>query len=181
MKIDSIKVDDNLYLKPWRTIYSVELFKLTDKNRKYLQPWLPWVPSVKIEQDSISYIVKANKEIANNKGLELGIWSYNKLVGCLGLHGLSQENRSGSLGYWLDQDHQGEGIMTRSIRALLDYLFTGFNLNRIVLEACIENIPSCAVAERLGFTKEGIARQSEFVNGRFLDYQVYSILKSEWK
>lgn len=177
----TIKVSDELCLKAWSVKDSLELFLLVDKNRQYLQPWLPWVPDVKTEQDSIKFISDAIKEFKSGDSLELGIWFSDILVGCIGLHGVNKSNRRASLGYWLSRDYQKRGIMTRSIRALIDYSFDTLNLNRIALEAGTENVASCAIAERLGFVKEGILRQFEFVNGRFLDYRAYSVLKSEWK
>ncbi len=181
LPINTIKVDNDLYLKIWDINYSSELFKLTDQNRKYLQPWLPWVPSVKYENDSIKFITRVIKEMKNGEGLELGIWYQNKLVGCIGLHGLSKSNRRASIGYWLSKEYQKMGIITRSVKALVDYSFNILNLNRIAIEASTENLSSCAVAERLGFVKEGIVRQFEYVDGKFLDYQVYSVLKFDWK
>lgn len=176
-----IKVDKGLCLKTWSLKNSTELFMLTDTNREHLQPWLPWVPNVKTEADSKKFIRESLQEMKDGKGMELGIWLADKLVGCIGLHGLSKPNRRASLGYWLSKNCQKKGIMTRSVKAFIDYSFKTLNLNRIGLEASTKNISSCAVAERLGFVKEGIVRQFEFVDGRFLDCQVYSILKSEWK
>jgi ribosomal-protein-serine acetyltransferase len=54
-------------------------------------------------------------------------------------------------------------------------------LNRIELKAAVENLRSRAVAEKLGFTKEGIAREAELVNNKFLDLTLYSMLSSEWR
>ncbi|HUV42625.1 MAG TPA: GNAT family protein [Patescibacteria group bacterium] len=176
-----IKVDKDLYLKTWSLKNSAELFALTDKNRAYLQPWLPWVPNVKTEADSKKFIRESLQEMKDDKGIEMGIWLADKLVGCIGLHGLSKPNRRASLGYWLSKNQQKKGIMTRSVKALVDYSFKILNLNRIGLEASTENVSSCAIAKKLGFVKEGVVRQFEFVDGRFLDCQVCSVLKSEWK
>lgn len=174
-----IKVEEDLYLKPWSIKFAGELFKLTDQNREYLQPWLSWVPGVKTEADSNKFIYGAIKERKKDTGLDMGIWLKNSLVGCIGLHAISLSNHRASIGYWLSKDYQKQGIMTRSTQALIDYSFNTLNLNRIALEICIENTSSCAVAERLGFIKEGIHRQFEFVDGRYLDMQVYSLLKSD--
>jgi ribosomal-protein-serine acetyltransferase len=176
-----IVVDNDLSLKFWDIEHSSALFRLTDQNRLYLQPWLPWVPKVKTEDDSIKFISRAINDGKNDEGLELGVWYKNSLVGCIGLNGLSKSSRRASIGYWLSHDYQKKGIMTRSVKSLIGYSFNTLDLNRISIEACVENVSSCAIAERLGFVKEGIVRQFEYVDGRYLDYQVYSVLKSEWK
>jgi ribosomal-protein-serine acetyltransferase len=43
-----------------------------------------------------------------------------------------------------------------------------------------ENEKSCAVPERLGFRREGIERQAEWLYDHFVDHAVYSALASEW-
>lgn len=176
-----ITVNDDLQLRSWKPEWASELFRLVDKNRKLLQPWLPWVPGVKRVEDSKKFIATSLKEQRKGVGLELGIWYQDKLVGCLGLHGLDKNNRRASLGCWLDFDYQGKGIITLSIKALVDYCFQKLKLNRIGFEAATKNTKSLALAERLGFAKEGVVREFEFVNNRFLDYSVFSVLEDEWK
>jgi ribosomal-protein-serine acetyltransferase len=118
-----IPVNENLQLKSWDIKSAPELFALTDKNRDYLAPWLPWAPFVKQIVDSENFINKSLGEMTNDKSMELGIWDKNKLVGCIGLHGLSLDNRRAAIGYWLDSDHQGQGIVTQSVTALINYCY----------------------------------------------------------
>lgn len=181
MKDVTIKIDKDIQLRSWRPELAAELFRLTNKNREYLQLWLPWVPGVKKVSDSKKFITTSLKEQKKGVGLELGIWYQDKLIGCIGLHGLSKDNRRASIGYWLDFDYQGKGIMIASAKALIDYSFKKLNLNRIGIEIATKNTKSLAIAERLNFTKEGVIREFEFVNNRFLNEFVYSLLKREWK
>jgi ribosomal-protein-serine acetyltransferase len=53
-------------------------------------------------------------------------------------------------------------------------------MNRVEVRAGVENLRSRRVAERLGFSLEGVMREAERVGGRFVDHAVYSILASEW-
>ena len=181
MKDLIINVSDCIKLRGWKPEWADELFRLTDKNRKYLQQWLPWVPGVKTEEDSRKFILKSLKEQKKGIGLELSIWFQDKLVGCLGLHHLDKKNKKAAIGYWLDINHQGKGTMTLSVKALMKYSFQNLNLNRLEILAATQNPKSFTIAERLGFTKEGTLRETEFVNGRWFDYIVYSLLKREWK
>ena len=88
--------------------------------------------------------------------------------------------RSAMIGYWLGPEYEGKGIMTRACEALIDYGFGELALNRIVIRAATDNLRSQAVPQRLGFTREGVERQSEWLNDHFLDMVVYSMLRSEW-
>jgi ribosomal-protein-serine acetyltransferase len=84
------------------------------------------------------------------------------------------------IGYWLVSEYEGKGIMTRACEVLIDYGFDELGLNRIVIRASTDNVRSQAVPLRLGFTREGVARQAEWLNDRFIDMVVYSMLRSEW-
>ena len=76
---------------------------------------------------------------------------------------------------------QGRGIVTRSCRALVDYMFEQLSMNRVVIRALADNVRSRGIPHRLGFTLEGIQRQSELLyDDAFQDMAVYSMLASEW-
>lgn len=181
MKSVTINVSKDIKIRSWKLEWAAELFRLVDKNRKYLQSWLAWVPGVKKVADSKKFIINSLKEQKKSTGLELGIWYKKKLVGCIGLHGLSKDNHRASIGYWLDYNHQGKGIMIASVKALIDYSFQELNLNRVGIEIATKNTKSLAIAKRLSFVKEGVVREFQFVNNRFLNNIVYSLLKREWE
>ena len=71
--------------------------------------------------------------------------------------------------------------MTRATKTLIDFAFNNLNLNRVQFSCAVDNKKSCAIPERLGFKKEGIARQAEWLYDHFVDWQQYSLLKDDWK
>jgi len=103
----------------------------------------------------------------------------DRIVGRLGIHRIDLANRSTSIGYWLDEDHQRKGIMTVAVKAVSDYIFDTLQLNRIELRAGVKNQPSRAIAERLGFQYEGTARKAEWIYDHFIDLAVYALLKKD--
>jgi hypothetical protein len=54
------------------------------------------------------------------------------------------------------------------------------NLNRIEIRIAPENQASRAVCTRIQFRHEGILREAEWLGDRFVDLEVYSLLKSDW-
>ncbi|WP_410505761.1 GNAT family N-acetyltransferase [Janthinobacterium sp.] len=84
------------------------------------------------------------------------------------------------IGYFIGEKFQGKGIITRSVRAVLEYCFDSLNINRMELRCAVGNLPSMRVAERLGFTHEGVLRQEEFLNGIFVDQHVYALLSEDF-
>ena len=88
-------------------------------------------------------------------------------------------NRSTALSYWLDEAHQGKGIMTESCRAVVSYAFTAWKLNRVTIQCATLNARSRAIPERLGFKFEGIVREAEWLHDHFVDHALYSLLRSD--
>ncbi|HVF87449.1 MAG TPA: GNAT family protein, partial [Pyrinomonadaceae bacterium] len=83
-------------------------------------------------------------------------------------------NRVAEMGYSLGAEHQGRGIVTACMRVLIHYTFDELKLNRVELRCAAENLKSRAVAERLGFTREGELRESWLIHGRFVGQIVYA-------
>ncbi|HUW21107.1 MAG TPA: hypothetical protein VMW41_00390 [Candidatus Bathyarchaeia archaeon] len=74
----------DIKLRSWKPEWAADLFRLVDKNRKYLQPWLPWVPGVKKVADSKKFITDSLKEQKKDTGLELGKVSWWVVLVCMG-------------------------------------------------------------------------------------------------
>lgn len=68
--------------------HAENLFLLTDKSRKHLTEWLPWVNFIKEVSDSKAYIEVALKQFGNSDGFQAGIWYKGELAGVIGLHGI---------------------------------------------------------------------------------------------
>jgi ribosomal-protein-serine acetyltransferase len=98
----------------------------------------------------------------------------------VGSHSIDWLNRRSSIGYWLARDEQGRGTMTEAVRAHLDHAFGTWRLNRILIQAAVENARSRAIPERLGFREEGVLREVERVGDRMLDGVVYAMLAADW-
>lgn len=160
---------------------AIELYTLVDKNRRYLREWLPWVESMKDYRNYYPIIDAWLKQYYQNNGFTAGILYKGRLSGMVGFHSIDWQNQSTSIGYWLGENFQGKGIVTKVCRTLISLAFTTYNLNRIEIRAAEMNRKSRAIPERLGFQIEGKLRQAEWINDRFVDHIVYSLLKEEWK
>jgi len=160
--------------------HAEELFRLVDENRPRLRQWLPWVDSTLAAEDTREFIRRSLEQHEKGESLVAGIWHAGSLAGVVSFVSINPVARSAMIGYWLSPQQEGKGIMTRACEALIDYGFGELGLNRIVIRAATDNLRSQAVPQRLGFTREGVERQSEWLNDRFLDMIVYSMLRGEW-
>jgi ribosomal-protein-serine acetyltransferase len=157
------------------------VFAVADRNRKYLREWLPWVDRTHCADDIRDFIAARLEQFESNQGPNAGIWLEGEFVGGIGCHPIDWNNRHCSIGYWIDGGQQGRGIMTRSCAALLDHLFQDLGLHRVTIQCGTGNHKSCAIPERLGFTREGVMRQAEWVNDRWVDLVVWGMLEQDWR
>jgi len=176
----SLRVSDSIELRQLAEHDVDELTLLIDENRNHLREWLPWLDHSTSVMDSARFIGRSLEQANDNNGLTLGILYDGKLAGIIGQHYIDTLNRRTELGYWLDAGHQGRGIVTRAVARLTDYAFREQDCNRVILQCATENKKSRAVAERLGFVKEGTLREAEWLYDHYVDLVVYSMLKRTW-
>jgi ribosomal-protein-serine acetyltransferase len=161
--------------------YAEELFHLTQVNREHLREWLPWVDGVSTVEDTRAFIQTAQKQFCENGAFQNVILLRGQAVGAIGFHRIDLANRSVSIGYWLDKEHQGQGIMTASCRACISHAFTELKLNRVEIRCAVENRKSRAIPERLGFRFEGTLREAQWLYDHFVDHALYGLLAREWR
>ena len=74
----------------------------------------------------------------------------------------------------------GQGIMTKSVRELIDLGFNYYSIKRNDIRCAVENNRSRAIPDRLGFRNEGTIRRAEKLADRYVDHVVYGLLKNEY-
>lgn len=175
-----LKINSDLELRLLKLKYTKELFAQVDKNRLYLKTWLPWLNTSNSVNDLKVYIKQVLKNFKQNRNLPLIIWHQEQLIGSITLHGVDWVNKSTSIGYWLAEDQQGQGIMTSSVRALINYCFNSLNLNRVEIRIAPGNLKSQAIPKALGFQQEGLVRSVEWLYDHYVDHLIFGLLKKDW-
>ena len=79
------------------------------------------------------------------------------------------------LGYQVARSHEGLGLMSEALRAANAYMFETMRLHRIMANYRPENERSARVLERLGFVREGVARDYLFIDGAWRDHVLTSL------
>ncbi|MEH7884605.1 GNAT family protein [Bacillus sp. JJ1609] len=177
----SLIVDGEIKLHVFQEYQADELFWLVDSNREYMRTWLPWVDNMLSAEQFYTIIKLWKKQFHEKSGFHLAIRHRGILAGSISLHGVDWFNSQASIGYYLIEKMQGKGIITRAIQAVLSYGFLELGLNRIEVRCGRTNYKSQAIPEKLGFIKEGIIRDGEYLNGGFHDLIVYGLLSREWQ
>ena len=176
-----IQVDDTISLEFLEEIHAESLFNLVNANRNYLREWLPWVDQMHTVANFAYYISETKRRVAEKTDFGYAIIIEKNIAGRIGLHHINQQNKIGEIGYWLADGLQGRGIITKCCTAIINHGFTQLELNRIEIKCATGNNKSRAVAEKLKFKQEGILKQAERLNGKFIDLYLYAMLKEEWE
>ncbi len=154
---------------------NAEFFALTSPAKPpnfYTEAW--WVDSM---SSAYSKLIQ---------GLEVRLVIYRKdcpenVIGSIGLSSIERRAfQACYLGYSLDKMMQGKGIMTEALSEVIRYAFSDLNLHRLMANHLPENDRSAKVLARLGFTREGLAKEYLYLNGKWHDHVLNALVNLNW-
>ena len=168
-------------LVPIEPADAADLWEAIESSRWHLERWLPWVPFNNTFEASRRYTEACAADWDAGRALRMAIRDRqnHQLLGVVGLDSCVHLHRACELGYWLRREVTGRGLMTEAAQASVDLAFQRIGFHRIRCAAATDNYPSLRVIARLGFRFEGIARQAELVENRWLDHAVFSRLSTD--
>lgn len=142
-----------------------------------LRPWMIWakqIPSIE-ESEIISRQGRVHFLERSDLRLYLIHKTTGQFIGSSGLHRIDWEARKFEIGYWVNTLFSGQGYVTEAVEGITSFAIDELQANRIEIRCDSRNLRSAQVAERLGFTKEGILRSEKCdVNGIIRDTVVFS-------
>ncbi len=142
-----------------------------------LRPWMPFARSMQSLEESESFTRKARIKFLERSDLHLRIFnkSTGDFIGCSGLHRINWDARCFEIGYWIRTSCSGKGYITEAAHGITDFAIRELAANRIEIRCSSRNLKSAAVAERAGFTLEGILRGNmRGEDGELHDSKVYA-------
>jgi len=173
-------LDDSTVLSPLGEADVEPMHRLLTANREHLDAWLRWSAQLQTLDQVRGFIREFQERQARGDGFHLGIRVNGELVGGLVCWYIQRQNRNCEIGYWLGTPFTGRGLASRAAARAVRHLFTVEGLHRIEMQCAVENLRSRAVPERLGFSAEGIRRDSHWIGTRFQNHVVYGLLRNEW-
>jgi len=149
-----------------------------------LKPWMPWAQKAPTPDESESYCRRMVASWALRHDLPLFIiermntGEEGEVLGATGLHRINWDVRSFEIGYWRRSGFASRGVITESIRGVAGMAFTALGARRVEIRMDENNRASRRVAERAGFTFEGLLRcDSLTTSGEVRHTRVYSRVK----
>lgn len=199
----NLNVDGNLHLRNIHPNNAEALFDLIERNRARLRPWidpysLPETANAARlftihclfnyygELTGPSELDQYYAELETyfppaNRPIDLEVWFHDELVGSIMMSRLEDSSTALEFGYWISENYEGKGIITRCISALMDYAIDEMGIQRFVIGCAVNNQRSRAVPERLGYRLH-MTQPNEEVVGKFIyDRVVYGIRSATWR
>jgi ribosomal-protein-alanine N-acetyltransferase len=104
--------------------------------------------------------------------------SSHKVIGEIVLYDF-QLKKQADIGYRINKGYWGQGFAPEAGKAVMKAAFERLDLVRLQLRCFTKNIGSVRVAEKLGFTQEGLIRQGAILNV-ITDYYIFGYLKEKY-
>ena len=152
-------LDDGVVaLRPWRKDDAGELVAALDDPEVSL--WIPVIPYPYRLEDAEAFFDLVERESEAGRMVAGAIVGHTdgRLLGGIGLSGISRLNASAEVGYWIAAAERNKGMASRATALLVDWGFAELGLDRIGLLADVDNVASRRLARRLGFVEEGVLR-----------------------
>lgn len=175
----TIIIDNTLKLELITENHAQPIFDMVCANRTHLRPWLPFVDRMQTIEFAENFVKGTMQRNKDGNEYAFVIVENSIVIGRIGVYKIDSQNKIGEIGYWIIEGFQGKGIVAKSCMGIIDFCFSELQLNRIEIKCGTENFKSKTIPEKLNFTKEGVIRQGELLYDRFIDLNLYSLLKSD--
>lgn len=179
MNFKSIQVNEHTLLRELILEDAPIIYHAIDTNRSHLRTWLPFVDTTQSSENTKSFV----QSIVNNDQTQqqiFTVWYQDEFAGLIGLKDIDYFNFKVEIGYWLIKRMTKKGIIIHSVESLIEYIFYDLEFNRIQIKCGVGNVPSSSIPKKLGFKLEGIERAGEKHKYKYIDLEIYSLIKSEW-
>ena len=178
--MSTIRVAEEITIRAISVDDANNFFEWLEANPAYLAEWLEWATSLHSLDDVQAQLAEWTSPEQINSRIGGVILNQGEFVGTVGLNGVGSTHRNSELGYSISENAQGQGIATRACRKVIDIASSETDTHRVMIRAARQNQRSRGIPERLGFTFEGYQHEAAYVQGRFHDFAVYSMLEQNW-
>jgi ribosomal-protein-serine acetyltransferase len=121
-----IQVNEETQLRLLEERHIEDYFALIERNKAYLYAWIDVEAYEGSLQKLKAFVKQRLLQFVNGEGYHLGIWYQDALVGILDYR-LNWKNLTVELGYWLDTELQGKGIVTQACRTMVRHAFSSMS------------------------------------------------------
>lgn len=171
---------DRLILRSPQVEDAADLLDYASRNRAHLARWEPSRGDAYYTVENWQRILTEQEaDIARGAAVRFLLSRREDPARVIGTVNFTQVFRGAFLacylGYGLDGEAEGQGLMQEGARAAIDHLFSGIGIHRIMANYVPTNERSGRLLRRLGFTVEGYARDYLYIDGAWRDHILTSL------
>jgi ribosomal-protein-serine acetyltransferase len=169
-----------LVLRSFKHSDAPDLYQATSTSVAEINPFLPWCHPNSTLADARQWIHTADSNWDSDEGWAFAIRAQQtgEFIGGCGLNKID-EHLNANLGYWIKSSAVGLGYASEAARALAVYGLHHLQLMRIEIIMSTANTRSVRVAEKIGATYEGIARNLLILHDLAHDAHVFSMIPAD--
>lgn len=178
---DVVLTTDALLLRAFQLEDAEAIYEAVVDSKHDLQRWLPWCHEAYAIGDTIEFLKGRGEafQTAGERAFAIVERATGSLVGSIGINQLDNATRRANLGYWLRTSATGRGYAATATRLLARWAFETLELDRIEIVVAAGNERSQRVAERVGATREGIARKRLRCRDVQHDAVIFSLVRDD--
>jgi RimJ/RimL family protein N-acetyltransferase len=192
LSVDQISTDlpariesDRVYLRSYRAGDGSWLYAVSQKNRQHLARYESENFLMNIENPEAAEAIACELEAdwINRVCFFMPVFEKdsNEFVAQVYLGLTNRDLPEFALGFISDVNYQGQGYVTESVKAALNFVFQNLNAHRVFTECDDTNQRSLAVIERCGFIREGCLRENrQHPDSPISSTYIYGLLKSDY-
>jgi RimJ/RimL family protein N-acetyltransferase len=160
-----------------------DYFELIENNRSRLEDFFAGtVSQTKTLEDTRNHLYDVLQKYHDRNYFPFVVIdeSNGKMISSIQVKSIDWSIPKAELGYYIDSAYEGKGIVAKAVRLIIDYCFTELKLNKLYIRTHAENISSIRIAEKNGFTLEGIIRMDyKTSSGKVVDLMYYGLLRED--
>ncbi|MFC0777135.1 GNAT family N-acetyltransferase [Flavobacterium sp. HJSW_4] len=152
----------NLLIKPYKLEDSECFFKSIADNSDYLYDYFANMIKVNDSLESTKkYLEQKEIDWQENKSYACGIFSLenNEFIGHISVREIDWRIPKGELAYFIFEKYKGNNYGAEALTSFKNWCFAEKKFNRLFMKIAEENTASIKVAERSGFTYEGLLKK----------------------
>lgn len=147
---DEVIVDPEITLVLKKGSDLAEFIEITSQNKEHLLDWMPWASDL-AGKKTIEHYANSESDKRNNIRCDWKIVLNGETVGAIGLRFHDEIKSILNIGYWLSEEYEGKGIISKSVQILSKLAFEKTDTQAIEIGCDKANIKSAAVAIRCGY------------------------------
>lgn len=142
-------IDERHTLCELQTRDAGDIFLAIDTQRRYLGRWLPFVQYTRTPADSQAFVRSVLEALPYE--YVFTIRRDDRFAGLIGFKSTDATLRRSEIGYWLREEQQGRGLVSRAVVRLCRFAAEELGLGSVLIRCAVGNGPSNRVPQRLGF------------------------------